>query len=109
MSQVIYEVNVKIENSIFQAYLQWLQNHIREMLEIKGFLSATCYEEISDEFSANKGAQNTVCIHYILESKEALQHYFEQHAERMRADAVKNFGNKFSAWRRIMVKSRLNF
>jgi hypothetical protein len=42
---VIYEVNLKIDNSIIEEYRTWLQTHCREIVSLEGFLFVDWYEE----------------------------------------------------------------
>jgi len=94
---VIYEVNLAISTAIAARFSAWLDLHIKEMLALPGFLAANRYdvESIAPESTC-------YCVHYRLQSDEALDAYFAQHAERMRGAAIALFGDQFSASRRIL-------
>jgi quinol monooxygenase YgiN len=97
---VIYEVNLSVEPDIAQTYCAWLQEHIEEILALEGFIKATWYD-VEGEKDAK---QRQYCIHYVLENRDALAHYFKQHASRLREDGLKRFAGKFQASRRILTK-----
>ena len=42
-----------------------------------------------------------LCSEYRIQSMDNLQHYFDNHAAKMRADGLQRFGEKFKASRRI--------
>lgn len=101
---VIYEVNLTISNDIFAEYYDWLIKHVEEMLQFRGFQRA----EIANEKQAENevvGAKK-LTVRYTLESEQHLQDYLAQHACIMREDALKRFGNKFSALRRIFIEEK---
>ncbi len=95
--QIIYEVNLSVDSELQQAYSEWLQQHIRQMLALPGFIDARCYRVI-DPLPAGK-----VCwtVQYVLTNQASLDQYLKEHAARMREDGVNHFGNRFSATRRI--------
>jgi hypothetical protein len=37
-ASVIYEVNLKIDNSIIEDYKAWLEKHCRDIISLEGFL-----------------------------------------------------------------------
>lgn len=97
MIMVVYEVNLIIKNEIFDAYYQWLVDHIKIMLTFDGFKEARI-QRLNDQ-EENDNQKITVC--YTLESQAALDSYLTNHAPKMREEGIKNFGNQFSATRRI--------
>lgn len=95
---IIYEVNVTINNDIFNEYTSWLIEHIKIMLQFKGFRKA----DILKEKTAENDAKTTrLTVHYFLESEQDLDDYLNTHAKAMREDGIKKFGNQFSAFRRV--------
>ena len=44
---VIYEVNLQVEPQIQTAYLNWLQDHIKIILQQPGFIDATLYTTLN--------------------------------------------------------------
>jgi hypothetical protein len=97
----LYEVNVRVERAIEQEYRAWLAAHVAEILLLPGFLSAQLYEIVTDASDAQLHFQ--LCVHYVLKDREALNHYLDAHAPRLRAQGVERFGNRFNATRRILV------
>jgi len=100
-SGVIYEVNLTIQNPIYNDYLEWLKPHIQEILHFKGFTKA---EIVADfEKDAAEPDFKHITVHYRLTDRESLQDYFDNHATKMREDGKKRFGEHFSAQRRVLT------
>lgn len=99
---IIYEVNIAVAPELEATYSKWLSQHILEILQIRGFLSARVFRRSASEepFPPQHSALWTV--HYSIASREDLENYFENHAARLRADAQTRFGEKFSIVRRIL-------
>ena len=98
---VIYEVNLQIDTKISNDFGSWLHEHLKEMLEMKGFLSADWYQ-----VEPEPGAEpSTVAwtVQYRVNTRAHLNEYFEKSADRMRAEGLKRFGSRFSASRRILI------
>lgn len=93
----IYEVTINIQQDAAPEYEAWLREHIGQMLQLQGFLSATWTTAEEAE-----GGTVTHCVHYFLRDRDALQHYFLHHAEAMRQEGVRLFGGKFTATRRVL-------
>jgi antibiotic biosynthesis monooxygenase (ABM) superfamily enzyme len=98
---VIYEVNLTINNEIFEEYYHWLIQHIEIMLTYRGFL----YAEIAEEYIQENNKKITV--RYSLDNKDDLDNYLNSHAKLMRDDGIKRFGDKFSAFRRIFLEPKM--
>lgn len=95
---LIYEVNLTVENEIYDEYYAWLVPHVKEILQFRGFKKA----EISqDKTVENDNEQKKLIVHYSVNSEEDLHDYLNNHAANMRAGAVEKFGNQFSASRRV--------
>lgn len=97
---IIYEVNLKIAQSIGTEYLSWLRRHIDQMCQQKGFLTATLYEEILPE--QNISNEISYIVQYKVASLTDLQHYFDHHAATVRQEGLQRFGDQFTATRRIL-------
>jgi quinol monooxygenase YgiN len=94
---VIYEVNLTVQKSIGTEYLEWLREHIEQILKIDGFIGARLFEEPQDTESELR-----FVVHYVLGNHEDLEHYFAHHAEAMRRDGLERFPGQFTATRRIL-------
>jgi len=93
---VTYEVNLDIEREVSADYLTWLKAHMDEIVSLEGFVDAQCHEvESSSE------ERLVLSVHYRIESREHLDSYFRDHAERLRGDGLTKFEGRFSAERRI--------
>lgn len=98
---VIYEVNLTIKNEIFNDYYHWLVQHIEIMLRLPGFKKA----EISKERLADTDTESTkLTVHYTLASEQALDDYLTNHSSTMRDEGINKFGDKFTAFRRILKR-----
>jgi heme-degrading monooxygenase HmoA len=94
---LLYEVNLSVDADAADAYEAWLEAHIAEIVAIDGFTGASWLEVME----AAEGRREYV-VQYRLRDREALESYFQHHAERLRRDGVERFGGRFSASRRVM-------
>ena len=99
---VIYEVNQSVDADVAEAYAAWLGPHIDEVLAVPGFVSAEWWA-VEPDGEADAGARRRWCVQYRVESRAALQTYFDEHAARLRGDGLARFGGRFEATRRILV------
>jgi Protein of unknown function (DUF3667)/Domain of unknown function (DUF4286) len=95
---VVYEVNLEADAAIAGPFDTWLRDHIADMLQFQGFLSA----EILDDPGAPPGKIRRI-VQYRLRDQAALDRYLRDEAPRMRQDGVDKFGDGFSAQRRILA------
>ena len=93
---IVYEVNLVVKREIADDYADWLEDHIREILALPGFESAEWFEDVDE------GTDSRWTIQYRLRSHDDLLRYFEEHAERTRADGLGRFGDRFRATRRVL-------
>lgn len=98
---IIYEVNLDVKNETADAFKAWLPKHIEQMLQHDGFTHANYYHRLGAEENGDN-AHHFFTVQYHLKNREALQHYFDHHAEAMRADGLQRFPDQFSAHRRIL-------
>jgi hypothetical protein len=99
---VIYEVSLWPDPAIASDFDAWLEHHVQEMLGLPGFLGATIHR--AEEDPPGDGVLRTV--RYRLQDRAALDRYLQEHAERMRADGTRRFGNRFRVSRRILDAGR---
>lgn len=95
---VVYEVNLHVDTDVAEAYVAWLHEHIREILQLHGFTGATLY--IAD---AEEDGRRHFTVHYVLRDRASLDDYFERHAARFRQDGLDRFGGRFTADRRVLA------
>ncbi len=91
----IYNVTINIEETIHQEWLQWMQKeHIPEMLATGKFSNALMTKVLVEEEMGGI----TYSVQYTTDSKETLQQYYEQDADRLRKQSNR-FQGKFVAFR----------
>lgn len=95
---VVYEVTLDVEAGIGDAFDDWLEGHIREIVALPGFIDARLSRV--DDPAALPG-HLSLCVQYTLRDAAALDAYLREHAPRMRADGQARFGGRFSAQRRV--------
>lgn len=96
---LIYEVNLDVDRAIEGEYRAWLAGHVREMLALPGFTGAHVHEILDPPPAEGRLA---LCVHYRLRDRAALDDYLRTHAQRMRADGIARFGDRFRAGRRVL-------
>lgn len=97
--RVMYEVNLDVEADVAIEFRAWLDAHVREILDLEGFLGATLLE-VRDPAAAE--GRVALCMQYVLRDAVALDAYLRDHAPRMRAEGLARFGGRFTAQRRVM-------
>ena len=99
---VIYEVNIDVEVVLTERFEPWLEEHIHEMLEFAGFVSAETFQVAEPKLEGKVRWS----IRYSVEGRRALNDYFLNHAAEMRQKAVTQFGDRVSTERRILRSER---
>ncbi len=96
---IIYNVTVKVEASIADAWLQWLlHEHIRDVLQTKCFTDYKVVRLL--EVDDTEGP--TYAIQYHAATKADYNRYIELHAPEMRKRSSQKWGDKFIAYRSVM-------
>ncbi len=96
---IIYNVTIKLDESIHQQWLIWLQHiHIPEVIATGCFTKATILRLL--EIDDSEGP--TYAIQYFAAGKEEYDRYIEKFAPEMRQRLFNKFGNKFVAFRSLM-------
>lgn len=96
-TEVIYEVECRLDPSIVEAFDAWLPEHVRQVLACEGFTGA----EIQAPTEAAPGQAVVRRTQYRLKDQAALERYLEQDAPRLRAQAA-GFGDKATFTRRVL-------
>ena len=96
---IIYNVTVKVDGGIADAWLEWLLNeHIPEIM------ATTCFSDYKVvrllEIDDTEGP--TYAIQYHAESKALYNKYIIKHAEIMRQKSYNKWGERFMAFRSVM-------
>jgi hypothetical protein len=95
---VLYEVNLDADAAIAGPFDTWLRDHIADVLQFDGFLSA----EILEDDTAPEDRIRRI-VQYRLRNQAALDAYLREHAPRMRAQGVEKFGERYTAERRVLA------
>jgi hypothetical protein len=96
---VLYEVSLEAEAGIETAFDTWLRDHIADVMQFEGFLSA----EILDDATPPPEGRVRRIVQYRLRNQAALDAYLRDHAPRMQQQGVERFGNRFTATRRTLA------
>lgn len=93
----VYEVGLSIDRDVAGAFDEWLAAHVRELLELPGFVRAVTYSaEDEDPGRVRRVTQ------YFLEDDAALEAYLAGPAEALRQEALTRFPDRFTASRRVL-------
>ena len=92
----IYNVTINIDEAEHLKWLQWMkESHIPDMLATGKFTEAKmCRVMVEEEMGGI-----TYSIQYSCLSKDHLEQYYAEDAERLRAEGTRQFANKFVAFR----------
>jgi Protein of unknown function (DUF3667)/Domain of unknown function (DUF4286) len=96
-ASLVYEVTLSVNRAVLDEFDAWLEQHVREMLELPGFLSAETFETGTD--SPDRAGRT---VHYVLESEDALEAYLAGPAEEMCRAGELRFGDRLDARRRVL-------
>jgi len=97
--KVVYEVNLEADAAIEAPFDTWLRDHIADVLQFPGFLSA---EVLADTSTVQGRIRRTV--HYRLRDQAALDDYLRDHASHMHATGITRFGEQASERPRSMAQ-----
>ncbi len=93
---ILYNVTINIHESVHDAWMQWMQEkHINDMLATGKFTSARMVKVLVEEEMGG----TTYSIQYTTDSKETLQKYYDEDAERLREEGLRLFADKMLAFR----------
>ncbi|WP_318343494.1 DUF4286 family protein [Flagellimonas baculiformis] len=93
---LIYNVTINIDESVHDQWLVWMRDkHIPDMLETGKFSHAKMVKVLVEDDMGGI----TYSIQYTTQDRQTLEAYYREDATRLRAEAQKNFPNKFVAFR----------
>ena len=96
---IIYNVTVKLDNDIEDTWVRWmLDEHIPELMKTGLFTDARLCRLLEQDEA--EGA--TYTAQYFCKSITEYNTYISEHAQMMREQGFKKFGNKFLAFRTVM-------
>jgi len=91
---IIYNVTVNVDKTITKEWLEWIKEHIPQVLATGKFKEAKLTKVLVEDDKAD-----TYSIQYRAHSREALNAYYTEDAERLRSDGLKRFADKLLAFR----------
>ncbi|TXN37315.1 DUF4286 family protein [Flagellimonas hymeniacidonis] len=93
---LIYNVTINIDESVHDQWLSWMRDkHVPDMLATGKFSHAKMTKVLIQEDMGGI----TYSVQYTTKDRETLEAYYQEDAERLRADAMGLFANKFVAFR----------
>ena len=91
----IYNVTLSIDESIHKEWLAWIQSHIPEVLATGKFTSAKLTQVLVEEDMGGI----TYSVQYTAKTREDLDNYYKEDAERLRSGGMQKFADKMLAFR----------
>jgi hypothetical protein len=91
----IYNVTVNIDATAHDAWLHWIEVHIKEVLNTGKFTSAKLTEVLVEEEMGGK----TYSIQYAANTREDLDNYYKFDAPNLRSEGLKKFADKMLTFR----------
>ncbi len=92
---IIYNVTINVDDSIHDEWLNWIKIHIPQVLSTGKFTEAKLTKVLVEEEMGG----TTYSVQYRAKSRQDLDAYYQQHAERLRQDGLKRFADKSLAFR----------
>lgn len=96
---VIYNVTIKVDNTIAEEWVQWMKTeHMQELQDTGLFFDARLYRLLEQDEAEGV----TYVAQYFCNTINEYNEYISKHATTMRDKGFARFGNKFIAFRTIM-------
>jgi len=92
---IIYNVTVNIDKSIHDQWLDWIKNHIPQVLATGKFTEAKLTRVLVHEDLS----EVTYSVQYRAKSREALENYYRFDADKLKTEGFQKFGDKMLAFR----------
>ncbi|HKK12115.1 MAG TPA: DUF4286 family protein [Flavobacteriaceae bacterium] len=92
---IIYNVTITLDESIHDEWLTWIKEHIPHVLATGKFKEAKLTKVLDDEAVGS----STYAVQYRAFSRESLDAYYKEDAERLRNEGLNKFGDKMLAFR----------
>lgn len=92
---IIYNVTINVDESIHDEWLIWIKEHIPKVLATGKFTEAKLTKVLVEEDMGG----TTYSVQYRAKSREALDAYYREDAEKLRTEGLKKFADKMLAFR----------
>jgi len=84
-----------MNSAMESAWLPWIREHIAQVLGTGLFMDARLTRVLVEE----QDGSSTFSVQYKAKSREALQRYYDHHADGFRKEGLKKFGEQVLAFR----------
>lgn len=91
---IIYNVTINVDKTITKEWLEWIKEHIPQVLATGKFKEAKLTKVLVEDDETD-----TYSVQYRAHSREALDVYYAEDAERLRGDGLKRFSDKMLTFR----------
>jgi hypothetical protein len=91
---IIYNVTLNIDKSIHKEWLEWIKEHIPQVLATGKFKEAKLTKVLVEDDETE-----TYSVQFRAHSREALSAYYTEHAENLKQDGLKRFADKMLSFR----------
>lgn len=96
---LIYNVTIKVDESIATSWLQWMQQeHIQRIMDTGCFTEYKMVRLLDIDDSEGP----TYAVQYFAPTMDHYQQYLRQHAPRIRKESIDKWGDRFIAFRTLM-------
>ena len=92
---LIYNVTVNVDESVHDKWLIWIKEHIPQVLATGQFKEAKLTKVLVEEDMGGV----TYSVQYRAHSREALDEYYKNYADKLRQEGLKLFADKILAFR----------
>ena len=87
---IIYNITANIDQSIHDEWLTWIKEHIPQVLATGKFTEAKLTRILVEEEMGGK----SYSIQFRAKSREALEDYYTQDADKLRQEGIARFADK---------------
>lgn len=91
---IIYNVTLNIDKSVHTEWLEWIKDHIPQVLATGKFKEAKLTKVLVDDDESE-----TYSVQYRAHSREALDEYYSEYAEKLKQEGLKRFADKVLSFR----------
>lgn len=91
---IIYNVTLNIDKSISKEWLEWIKDHIPQVLATGKFKEAKLTKVLIDDDESD-----TYSVQYRAHSRADLDAYYADHANDLKLDGLQRFGDKVLSFR----------
>ena len=92
---IIYNITANIDQSIHDEWLTWIKEHIPQVLATRKFTEAKLTKILVEEDLGG----TSYSIQFRAKSREALEEYYAQDADKLRQEGITKFADKMLTFR----------